>query len=355
MNFLARLFLYTLILCILSEGHASAGQANLFIYHRFGEARFPSTNISLDNFARHLEILQEQDVRVISLGDLVQLLRSGTELRENYAVLTVDDGYRSFLTGAVPLLKRYGYPATLFVNTASVGGGNYLTWDEIKRISSQGIEIGCHSATHPHMVDSLPGESPAEWQRRLRTDLDMANKAFSSHLSKAPKLFAYPYGEYSPAVQALVQSAGFLAAVGQQSGVVTTSSDLFALPRFPMGGSYASPQQFREKLRMHHLPVEIISPLSPIVKAENPPVLRFRLSGTQVNPERLQCFVPGQPQAKISRDPGAAGVYRVSAREALVGRRSKYTLTAPLKQGGWAWFSQQWIRVDVPEGATRAP
>jgi len=327
-----------------------AGQANIFIYHRFGESRYPSTSISLEDFRSHLEILRQEEVEVLRLGEVVERLRNGRPLPEHIAVLTIDDGFRSFLTGAMPLLREYGFPATLFISTDSVGGEQYLSWKEIAALKEEGVEIGNHTASHPHMVDPAPEEGHDAWLKRLQADLLRAKDAFRSHLDAWPRLFAYPYGEYSPEVQALIRREGFQAAVAQQSGVVVDTSDLFALPRFPMAGGYAAPVRFREKLRMHHLPVSPMSTINPLLGKKNPPVLVFRVPLDRIDPRRIKCFVPGQEAVGVQPVEGEDEVYRAVARRRLEGRRSKYTLTAPLKTGGWGWTSFLWIRPEIPEG-----
>ncbi|PLX95786.1 MAG: hypothetical protein C0621_03190, partial [Desulfuromonas sp.] len=158
-------------------------------------------------------------------------------------------------------------------------------------------------------------------------------------------LFAYPYGEYDPAVQALVQRLGFVAACGQQSGVVSPYADLFALPRFPMGGAYATLSGFRSKLTMRPLPVqEVVSPASSVLGAENPPTLILTVDRSVIDPARLTCYVDGRPTGIIREEPLASGRLIVTAEAPLKGRRTKYTLTAPGRKGGWYWFSQLWVQ-----------
>ena len=85
-----RLFLsFGLLLVFLSLiTPAWAGQANMFVYHRFGDARYPSTNIALEVFAKQLELLRTKEYTVLPLGDVVDRLTQGTPLPERCAVLT---------------------------------------------------------------------------------------------------------------------------------------------------------------------------------------------------------------------------------------------------------------------------
>ena len=338
-----RLVFSLLLLCV--AGTALAGEARVFVYHRFGDGRYPSTNIALDTFASQLQWLKKTHTTVLTLGEIVTRLKAGKPLPKHCAALTVDDAFKTFWTGAMPLLRRYGYPATLFVSTDAVGGEDYLDWDQLRSLVHEGIEIGNHSASHPYMLNRRKGEGEAHWRARIRREILSAQTELTKKLGVAPRLFAYPYGEYSPALEAMVKKSGFAAAVAQQSGVIYRGSDLFALPRFPMGGPYATLAGFRQKLAMRALPVRVLSPASPVVGAQDPPVLIVRIdphSGADL--ARMHCYVQGQAQGRITADPKVPGRFTVQARRPLAGRRNKYTLTAPAATGrGWYWFSRLWV------------
>lgn len=329
-----------------------SGEANVFIYHRFGDARYPSTNIELGVFAEQMAWLKQQGRPVWSLGQVVRHLRAGQPLPAGCVVLTVDDAFRSFLAGAMPILRRYGYPITLFVNTDSVGAPGYLDWAELRALVAEGVEIGNHSATHNYLLELRPGEGDDAWATRVTADIQRAQRTLTRELGTAPELFAYPYGEYSPRLQALVRKVGFLGAVAQQSGVVWGKSDLMALPRFPMGGAYATLAGFREKAQMRALPVQVLAPLSPLLPqdSQTPPQLRLKIDAHGIVLRGLRCFVQGQNSCRVEPVVGTPGEMMVTASKPLSGRRNKYTLTAPGTDGGWYWFSQPWFH---PQRAER--
>jgi len=332
---------FCFVLCLLTVQAAAVDQANVFIYHRFDDSRFPSTNISGGDFQSHLEILHRQDFTVLTLGQIVDKIKHGESLPQRCAAITVDDAYRSFLTSGWPLLKSFGFPATLFVSTDLVGGGDYLDWQELKTLRDEGVELGNHSASHAYLLDKAKDE---EWATRVRQDIDRAQQAFASNLGFKPRLFAYPYGEFSPELVELVGQAGFEAAFGQQSGVLTPGQDPLRLPRFPMGGVYADADEFKNKLLMRHLPVKVIAPQTTVIGVENPPRLVFTLADGPYDKRTLRCFVSGQPECRVAEVPGEDGLYEVEATGPLTGRRSKYTLTASDRSGGgWFWFSQLWV------------
>jgi peptidoglycan/xylan/chitin deacetylase (PgdA/CDA1 family) len=324
------------------------GNATVFNYHRFGDARFPSTNISLDSFEHQLEWLRQQKRPVLTLGEIARRLQTGEDLPEGCVALTVDDAYRSFAENGLPLLRRFGYPVTLFVNTGAVGSPDYLGWEELRVLAKSGVEIGNHSASHGYLLDRRPEETKADWLRRVREDILEAQRELTIRLGRAPRLFAYPYGEYSPELENLVRDLGFLAAAGQQSGVVWPGSAPYALPRFPMGGPYGTLEEFQSKAQLRALPVQVLQLRSPVLgTGDGAPALVVDIAGEGIVLDRMACFVQGENVCHAVADPHHLGRFTVQAEQPLSGRRNKYTLTAPGVGGGWYWFSQPWFR---PEG-----
>jgi len=334
--------LLCLLFCLFSP--AWAGQANMFVYHRFGDDRYPSTNIAVEVFAKQLELLRTKEYTVLPLGDVVERLAQGTPLPDRCAVLTVDDGYESFLTGAMPLLRRYGYPVSLFVSTDSVGAPGYLSWEQLRVLRDEGVEIGNHSAAHPYLLDRQKGEAEGAGLARIRADIERASEVLRRELGGMSRVFAYPYGEYSPEVAKLIQELGFAGAVAQHSGVVEAATDRYALPRFPMGGAYATFAEFRDKLAMRPLKLKVLSPAGPGIAGKNPPELLVEIVDDEADLKGLRCFVGGQQGGIVEPVAGYPGRYRVAASAPLEGRRGRYTLTAPGHNGGWHWFSQLWIQ-----------
>jgi peptidoglycan/xylan/chitin deacetylase (PgdA/CDA1 family) len=326
-------------------GEDTAQSLPCFAYHRFGDNRYPSTNIPLDVFEAQLRYLSENDYSVLTLGQALDRLRSGQGVPGKSVVLTVDDGYDSFLSGAMPLLREYGFPATLFVQTENVGDPGFLGWEELRRLRAEGIEIGNHSASHAHFLN-MGQDKRLE---RFREDVQQAQRDFASELGKAPDLFSYPYGEYTPGMQNVLHEMGFIAATAQKSGVVHAEGDSYALPRFPMGGPYATLDGFTSKADMRPLRVRRKEPKSPIV-ATNPPSLTLELEADTVDLSGLQCFVDGSRDCSIKRDKQNPARIIVTATKKLTQRRTLYTVTAPSAKGpSWHWHSTLWVRPEVKE------
>jgi poly-beta-1,6-N-acetyl-D-glucosamine N-deacetylase len=309
--------------------------AVVFMYHRFGETRYPSTNIRLGQFEAHLGELGKAKYNVRPLPEVVAALRSGRELPDRTVAITVDDAYLSFFTEGWPRLKRAGFPVTLFVATEPVdaGSANYMSWDQIRILAREGVTIGSQTASHLHM--------PNASAERNAADLAASNARFKAELGAVPTLFAYPYGEYGLAVQKVVEAAGFEAAFGQHSGVAYAAINRFFLPRFAMNESYGDIGRFRLTANALPLRVRDITPADPVLTAaNNPPNFGFTMVGDAVRRiDRLACYSPGDP--KIER----LGRQRIEVRltRKLPVGRTRINCTMPAGDGRWRWFGMQFF------------
>jgi peptidoglycan/xylan/chitin deacetylase (PgdA/CDA1 family) len=313
----------------------------VFVYHRFGNDKYPSTNISLENFEKHLSYLKNNHFLVLNFGAAIDYINNPEiTYRPKVACITVDDGYKTFINNGLPLLKKYGFPATVFINSESVGGGTYMDWEELKNIHDEGIEIGNHSHSHAYFLNTPENERIGHFKE----DVQKCQEAINSHLGFYPEIFAYPYGEFDLEMGRTLQSLGFKAAAAQNSGVMH-QYDNFAIPRFPMAGPYVKLEGFIEKANMKALRIKEKTPQSFGIGKENPPELRVIFQSDSADLSRINCFVPQGCETQLD-DLNMI----IKAKKPLTNRRTLYTITAPAKEGkGWYWFSHLWIRPEISE------
>ena len=114
------------------------------MYHRFEENKYPSTNIRIDDFRKHLSIIENNNIKFINPNNFEEELKNNKLQRK--ILLTIDDGFLSFYEKAWPILKKKKIPFILFVSTREVGAYNYMSWKQIKELSQENfVEIGNHS------------------------------------------------------------------------------------------------------------------------------------------------------------------------------------------------------------------
>ena len=176
----------------------------VLLYHHIGPARsgtFPELTVSSEKFDRQMRWLARWGYVGIRPSDWLRWLREGNGLPEKAVLISFDDGYADLTEHALPVLRRLGFGAVVFVVTGQVGGTN--TWDEaqgsathrlmtadqIRYWATQGIEFGAHSRTHVDLT-TLPPNELSEEILGSRNDLI---KLLGSPVSS----FAYPYGTYN--------------------------------------------------------------------------------------------------------------------------------------------------------------
>lgn len=341
-----------LIITLLLVGSAAAGAAPephavAFMYHRFGDARFPSTNITLAAFEDQLRHLEHGGYQVWPLERIVAALRDGRPIPDRTVAITVDDAYRTVYENAFPLLQARNWPFTVFVSTDAVDHElpDYMTWEQMREMQRAGVRFANHSAGHAHLVLRQPGEDDAAWHTRVSEDLERAEHRLQEALGAAAnpgRLLAYPFGEYDKALARLTAELGFTA-FGQHSGAMGRDSDFRALPRYPVSEHYSDPADFALKAASLPLPVRNQAPWDPLVAADNPPRLTLQLAEGDADLTRLACYASGQGQQPINWLDRTARRFSVQARAPFPPGRARYNCTAPSTTGRWYWFSQPWI------------
>lgn len=305
-----------------------------FVYHRFGEDRFPSTNTTLDQLEQQIEALREGGYTVLPLPQIVDALRRREPLPDKAVALTMDDAFASIHDQAWPRLRKAGLPFTVFVATEPVdaGAAGYMTWDQLRALAGAGVVIGHHTVSHAHL--------PELADDRLPTELAGASKRFREELGVDPPLFAYPFGEYGLREQKLVREAGFVAAFGQHSGVMHADEDMFGLPRYALNEKFGTLDRFRLAAATLPLPVKDLTPLERVLRGENPPPVGFTVDGRIDGLDQLRCYASNlSGPARLER----LGERRIEVRlgKPFLPGRGRLNCTLPGPDGRWRWLGMQ--------------
>lgn len=210
----------------------------ILMYHsisRCSNHRFRRFTVSPERFAEQMDYLARQGYVPITVSAMAEGIRGRASLPERAAVITFDDGFADFYTQALPVLRRHGFSATLFLVTSYVagtsrwlaaegeGGRPLLDWDQIAEISASGIECGGHTHTHPQL-DALPSG-------RAREEIERCRDILEERLCVSVRSFAYPFGYYNSSVKRAVRRAGYKSACAVNYRTSSVADDPFALSR----------------------------------------------------------------------------------------------------------------------------
>jgi peptidoglycan/xylan/chitin deacetylase (PgdA/CDA1 family) len=178
----------------------------ILCYHRFGTAANAAgwggkMTVSPGNFAAQLEYLARNDYRVIRLSQLQAFLDGKQALPKRAVVITFDDGYESVYRHALPLLRKYNFPATLFVYTDFIGAGDAVSWAQLQELQASGlVSVQAHSKTHRNLIERTAGDTDASYRQMLEAETRTPREVLERRLQGNVRHYAYPYGDANDAV-----------------------------------------------------------------------------------------------------------------------------------------------------------
>lgn len=314
----------------------------MLIYHHVAEDTPRVSSVTPKEFRAHLQYLKDNQFQVIGLDVLLQQLKTGEPIADNAVVITFDDSYENNYTIAHPILQEFGFPYTLFISPGAIDEriGPVLTWQQVKKMSEDGVLVANHAMWHEHMAKPAAGETEAAWLERMEQSILQAEQRIKDETGQHHKWLAYPYGEFSDPLESLVARLGFVG-IGQQSGAIGPLTKLTRIPRYPAAGQYADLKELSQKFRTLAFPITDYQAANQVIST-NPPVLRLSVETDDFAPEQLRCYAGS---AVLEPNWLNAKTFEVTAEKPLGKGRSRYNCTAPSlsKRGYFYWYSQPWL------------
>lgn len=213
----------------------------ILAYHRVGPSRDDHVpTVSAEVFEAHLRWLTRLRCDVLSLDALVERLDRGEGWPKRSVVITFDDGYEETATIAWPLLKRFRFPATVFVAPAEVERPGFVTWEQASALAHDGLSLGSHTTHHTY----LPALDPS----RLPEELIESKRIIEARIGCPVRFLSYPLGGFTPQVQAVARQAGYRAACTTNRTSGQQGLDRYALRRIKMTERDAHWLLFRAKI-----------------------------------------------------------------------------------------------------------
>ena len=303
------------------------------MYHRFNEFKYPSTNISMDIFKQHVELILDANLTFYHPKDFEN--EFDIPKKEKKILLTVDDAFQSFYDNAWPYLQKNQIPFVLFVSTEPVGNKGYMNWEQIKEIerSEFGV-IGHHSHSHDYLIDKS--------EEVFLDDIKSSNRVFKEKLGYVPTLFSYPFGEYSGFMKDYI-SQNFKIAFGQHSGIIDVNKNKFELPRFPINEKYGETKRFKSIINYFPLEYKNLEPEEKkLSKENNPPKFKVRFFDDQKNIENINCYSNEGDKWMKSKIKLVKKELTIEFREPFLPRRGRINCSLN-DNGKWRWFGTQFI------------
>ena len=327
---------FIFIVCLnISNSYASniKNSAVVFMYHKFGIDKYPTTSVTLDQFDSHLKEFSKEKYSLKSIEFIIDTIINDGELPKNTIGISIDDADKSFYEVGWPMFKENNIPVTLFVNTSTIhkNNKNYLNWDQIRELKAEGVSIGAHSHSHYHMSDLTIEE--------VRNEIEISNNIFLRELGEIPSLFAFPYGETNEEIINLLKEYKFKVAFGQHSGVINETSNFYYLPRFSLNEKYGAIDRVKFAANAKGLGIYDFIPKDPTIY-DNPPFIGFSLLDEKLVPS-LDCFV-FDSKGEVAKE-----IFKFNERieirlnRKLTEGRSRMNCTAKGGDGLWRWFGHQ--------------
>ncbi len=324
----------TLILSLALVVPAVGGDFRVLCYHDVQDVVDDPDGmaVSTDHLIAQFVWLREQGYRVVSVDDLIAAHEGRRTLPEKALLLTFDDGYQSFYTRVLPLLKAFHYPAVLALvgNWLSAEPGEmveygnrpvprekFMSWEQLREVANSGlVEIASHSFNlhHGEVANPQGNQEPAlttfmyapasrtyeteeDYLERLRGDLQANSHLLASRLGKTPRVMVWPYGRYNRLAMTVAQQTGMSLAFTLDAGV-GHSEDLTAIPRTvltqdPALADFAwqlRHSDIADAQRVVHVDLDYVYDPDPVQQEANLGRLLDRIQALHVNLVFLQAF-----------------------------------------------------------------
>ena len=312
----------------------------VLMYHRFEENKYPSTNIKIADFIKHLNLIKKAQFKFINPTNFENSLLS--KKKERKILITIDDGFQSFYDQAWPILKKEKIPFILFVNTREVGTRGYMNWKQIREVSKEKFaHIGNHSYSHGYLVDMK--------DEKIIDDINIASSDFKNNLGYNSSFFSYPFGEYSNSFKAIVKDLGFKYAFGQHSGVVDETKDFYELPRFPINEAYGELKRFDTILKTVPFKFKSIEPKEKYIQdSNNPPEVIIEFFKDSKNINLLNCYSNELNSWRKSEiDFYDTNKIKIKLIGKFTTERGRINCSLRENDGSWRWLGMQFVVADI--------
>lgn len=238
------------------ETFINKSSVRILLYHSIGDhvnMDRLGLRVSREVFSNQMQSLKEWGYEIVDIDTIFRELPFLKMSKKKYIILTFDDGYKDFVTNALPILEEFHYPATLFVTIEYLQGirkentTNYWeSWDKmnwadlkmLKRINQ--IRIGSHGYSHERL-------NRFNYDKILK-EISFSKEILENELTDKVDFFAYPHGVYNEACLVALKESGYKAAFTGKPGLFDFLSNIYEINRTEISYYHSSSLEFYKRV-----------------------------------------------------------------------------------------------------------
>lgn len=219
-------------------------QVVVLCYHRFEGKAGGALSIEPALLEEHMKKIKESGIPVIGMQDYLAYRRGEKSIPPKSIIITVDDGYVSSYDVGWPILKKYGFPFTMYVYLAYINtGGKAITWAQLAEMRDAGVDIGSHTVLHadlkfkpkrlsPGQLAVAPQVQSMDYDTWLKFEVEHSKQVLEEKLGIKCSTIAYPFGLHNEKVHAATRAAGYEAGFTTYGARLGMTTEAMALGRY---------------------------------------------------------------------------------------------------------------------------
>ena len=322
-------------------------------YHRLEEHPRPKDPLAITpgEFEKEMQTVKDSGFTVIPMQDFLAWRRSDKDIPAKSCVITIDDGYVSGYDTAWPILKKFGYPFTMFVYINYINsGGKSISWDQLGEMRDAGVDIESHTYSHADLrnpndkyaVDKHNFELIQSDVKNLTEDgwlkkeIAGSKEVLEKQLGIKVNALAYPFGKYNAKVLDVVKQAGYEAAFTVYGQRITHSANPFLLGRYAVDQN--NPKIFQDAMGMVGGGMGGAPPVPAVAQLAAASMITQPMEGETINNNKplikANLATMGDVDPK-SLEMRVSGLGLVPAKYDVPSKTVSYQVTQPLQNGNY--------------------
>lgn len=235
-----RLFRFFIVSALVLISVSSAFCAESFrvpilLYHRFGATVADGMTITTPVFESHMKYLHDDGYTVIPLRQLIDHYRGKAPAPKPKSVVIVeDDAHKSVFSDMLPVIRRYGYPVTIFAYPSAISNAKYaMTWEQLRELKKTGLfDVQSHTYWHPNFKKERKKLTGPALDQLVITQLRKSKARLETELGGRVDMLAWPFGINDDYLIGKAGEAGYVATFTIERRHATAIDPVMKLPRY---------------------------------------------------------------------------------------------------------------------------